>query len=141
MDWNHLYASFDGRLNRKPYWIANLILIAAGAMLSYLLLKIFGLTVATIFSLIWLYPTFALNVKRAHDRNRPTWLIAVFFGLLVLVDLAQIFGLDRTGEDEPTTLFLLIGIPWFALALFFFVDLGFLRGTKGSNRYGPDPLA
>ena len=64
----------------------------------------------------------------------------IFFGLLVLINLIQIFGLDRAG-DEPTTLFLLISIPWFALALFFFVDLGFLRGTRGPNRYGPDPLA
>ena len=140
MDWNYLYASFDGRLNRKPYWIANLILIAAGMILSYLLLKIFGLSVATIFSLMWLYPTFALNVKRAHDRNRPTWLMAVFFGLLVLLTLLQFFEIDQVG-GEPTTLFLLVSIPWFVLAFFFFIDLGFLRGTRGPNRFGPDPLA
>jgi uncharacterized membrane protein YhaH (DUF805 family) len=139
VDWNYLYASFDGRLNRKPYWIANLILIAAGMTLSFVLVSTAGLTAATVFSLVWIYPTFALNVKRAHDRNRPTWLIVAFFGLLVLINLSQVFGLDRTG-DEPTTLLLILGIPWFLLALFFFVDLGFLRGTRGPNRYGPDPL-
>ena len=29
----------------------------------------------------------------------------------------------------------------FVVALWFFVELGCLRGTVGPNRYGPDPLA
>ena len=27
------------------------------------------------------------------------------------------------------------------VALWFLIELGFLRGTEGDNRYGPDPLA
>jgi uncharacterized membrane protein YhaH (DUF805 family) len=139
MDWKYLYANFDGRLNRKPYWLANIALILAGIALQTIVIRTLGFAAALIFSLIWLYPTFALNVKRAHDRNRPTWLMAIFFTLLVIMILMQVFGLDQAG-DEPTTAFLIVGISWFALAAFFFVDLGFLRGTVGTNRYGPDPL-
>ena len=140
MDWNYLYTSFDGRINRKPYWIANLILIACGMAVQVFILFALGMFAGLVFSLVWTYPAFALNLKRAHDRNRPTWVIALLFGLLVLINLLQIFGLDRVG-NEPTTPFLFIAIPWLVLALFFFVDLGFLRGTVGPNRFGPDPLA
>ncbi len=139
MDWNYLYNRFDGRLNRKPYWIANAILILAGTVLQTIVIRTLGFAAALIFTLIWFYPAFALNVKRAHDRNRPTWLMAIFFVLLVIMILMQVFGVDQV-DDEPTTAFLIVGISWFALAFFFFVDFGFLRGTVGPNRFGPDPL-
>jgi uncharacterized membrane protein YhaH (DUF805 family) len=139
MDLNYLYIRFDGRLNRKTYWLANIALILAGTALQKVFALIFGLAGALLLNLIWIYPTFALNVKRAHDRNRPSWMMVVFFALLVIMILMQEFGLYEVG-DEPTTAFLIIGIPWFLLAAFFFVDLGFLRGTVGPNRYGPDPL-
>ncbi len=139
MDWNYLYTSFDGRINRKPYWIANLVLILCGMTLLILILSTLGMFAALVFGLVWIYPTFSLNVKRAHDRNRPTWLVVVFFGLLVFINLIQIFGFDRIG-GEPTAFFLIVAIPWFLLALFFFVDLGFLRGKAGPARSGPAPL-
>lgn len=139
MDWNSLYTSFDGRINRKPYWIGVLLLVGAGIFLQILVLSTMGKLAALLFGLVWLYPSFALNVKRAHDRNRPTWLVAAFFGLLFLINLIQVFDLDQI-DDKPTALFLFTGIPWFLLAMFFLVDLGFLRGTVGPNRYGPDPL-
>lgn len=139
MDWKYLYTSFDGRLNRKRYWLGNIMLILAGMVLQTIIIRTLGFAAALIFSLIWLFPAFSLNVKRGHDRNRPAWLMAAFFALLVAVILMQVFGLDQI-DDEPTTAFLIVGIPWLLLGLFFFVDLGFLRGTSGQNRYGADPL-
>jgi uncharacterized membrane protein YhaH (DUF805 family) len=35
---------------------------------------------------------------------------------------------------------LFIGID-IVIGVWFVVDLGILRGTKGTNKYGPDPLA
>jgi uncharacterized membrane protein YhaH (DUF805 family) len=34
-----------------------------------------------------------------------------------------------------------VGAFNFFVALWFFVELGFFRGTRGPNRFGPDPLA
>ena len=95
---------------------------------------------AIIFGLVLLYPSFAINVKRAHDRNRPTWLVVVFFAVLILLNVLQLLGLGQTA-DGPTTLYLVIAIPWFIFAVYLFVELACLRGTSGDNRYGPDPLA
>jgi uncharacterized membrane protein YhaH (DUF805 family) len=34
----------------------------------------------------------------------------------------------------------LTGAVAFAFSVWLFVELGFLRGTRGPNRFGPDPL-
>ena len=34
----------------------------------------------------------------------------------------------------------LLNIIVFVVSIWFFVELGCLRGTVGSNQYGPDPL-
>ena len=34
----------------------------------------------------------------------------------------------------------LTGVVAFAFSVWLFVELGFLRGTRGPNRFGPDPL-
>lgn len=140
MDWNYLYASFSGRLNRKPYWIAAIPLMVAGlvsqAAVTFLMGPLAGMAVGILF----LYPSFALTVKRAHDRNRPTWLIGAFFILMVLITLLTPPDIEQM-EASPSTPFLLAAIVWLVMSLFFLIDLGFLRGTVGPNRYGPDPLA
>lgn len=140
MDWNYLYASFSGRLNRKPYWIAAIVLSIAGIVLQLLVTFLLGQLAGFVVGVIFLYPSFALTVKRAHDRNRPTWLIGAFFVLMVLITLLTPPDIEQM-EASPSTPFLLAAVVWFVMSLFFLIDLGFLRGTVGPNRYGPDPLA
>ena len=139
MDWHYLFISLDGRINRQPYWIGAILVAIAGLLIQYLALMTLGPLAALVIGLICLYPSFALMLKRAHDRNRPTWLIAIFFGLMAAATLLRPDDVDNM--TETPTLFVLIAIPWILLSLFFLVDLGFLRGTRGPNRYGPDPLA
>jgi uncharacterized membrane protein YhaH (DUF805 family) len=38
-------------------------------------------------------------------------------------------------------LYYLLSLITLAVAVWFFVELGCLRGTIGDNQYGPDPLA
>ena len=46
------------------------------------------------------------------------------------------------GPDEaPSTLALMIAVPFTVLGLALLFELGFRRGTQGPNPYGPDPLA
>jgi len=139
MDWHYLFISLNGRINRKPYWIGTILLAVAGFLIQYFTLLTLGPLAALVIGLICLYPSFALMLKRAHDRNRPTWLIAIFFGLMAAATLVRPDDIDNMTE-APTS-FMLVAIPWILLSLFFLVDLGFLRGTQGPNRYGPDPLA
>jgi uncharacterized membrane protein YhaH (DUF805 family) len=78
----------------------------------------------------WIY--LATAIKRLHDRDRSGWWVVPFL-------------------FAPRLLFwsLLPGAKWFipfdlairAFWLLGIVDMFFLRGTPGSNRFGPDPLA
>jgi len=52
--------------------------------------------------------------------------------------LGEVFSSNISNQLSPAQ----IGFWLFSLALWVWaiVELGFLRGTKGPNRYGPDPL-
>jgi uncharacterized membrane protein YhaH (DUF805 family) len=139
MDWQYLFTSFEGRINRKPFWMAVLVLILVSVVLQFTVMSIAGQTVALIVSLLLLYPNYSLSIKRWHDRNRPDWMLQAFYALLVIIILMQLAGLDRTGT-EPTTLFLIVGAVFLIAAIWLTVELGFLRGTVGPNDHGPDPL-
>ena len=103
--------SFDGRVGRitfLKYWL--LLWMGGLAMLFVLVGLVPGLsadTGKTTVGLLILWPTFAVWIKRLHDRNRP----GIFF--------------------------LLIFIP--VIGVWVLVETFFLRGTKGANRFGPQP--
>jgi uncharacterized membrane protein YhaH (DUF805 family) len=69
----------------------------------------------------------------------PTWVVGGFIVGGVILDLLTLAGLVGTPE-QPTTAFLVLGIPLGVAALVLLIDFGFRRGTAGPNRYGPDPL-
>jgi uncharacterized membrane protein YhaH (DUF805 family) len=76
----------------------------------------------------------AATVKRLHDRDKSGWWIVPFFiapGLL-----------DRLSDwiDAPTAAVFVSAIA-FGLTIWCFVEMLCLRGTRGPNRFGPDPLA
>jgi uncharacterized membrane protein YhaH (DUF805 family) len=85
-----------------------------------------------------LWIIFALSVKRLHDRGRTGWWLAVKYPA-ILVALGLVWA--TLGEREPLStvgVFTVIAVA--GLVLWLFVEIGFLSGTKGPNRYGPDPL-
>lgn len=140
MNWSYLFFSFDGRITRQPFWIA--FLIVAGLELTCHLLVYpmeDGERLSAIISLAYTYPEFAVFAKRGHDRNIPPQVIGAFFLFSVFMDFMVVVGLGGT-RDEPSALLLTLGIPWSLFALVLLVELGLRRGTRGANRYGPDPL-
>jgi uncharacterized membrane protein YhaH (DUF805 family) len=78
----------------------------------------------------------AIGVKRLHDRDKSGWWIVVFYILPWIVGSAA-NAVDKQGNDTLTLILSLIGL---LLMLWGIVVLGFLRGTRGPNRFGPDPL-
>jgi uncharacterized membrane protein YhaH (DUF805 family) len=135
MDWGYLYTSLEGRISRKPYWLATLLMILVCGPLLFFLLITGGSSVTILVQLLLVYPSFALALKRAHDRNRHPALIVGFFALAVLLDIMQLLGFGAW-RGVPLIIFLL----WLASIILLIIDLGFFRGTKGPNQYGPDPL-
>jgi len=55
-------------------------------------------------------------------------------------DFLDVIGLPITVNDTSNMLALATMIPFAVFGVALLVELGFRRGTVGSNKYGPDPL-
>jgi len=139
MDWAYLFNTFHGRIGRQTFWIGIAALAVAEIFGHVLAEEIQGDRLSAIVDLAYIYPEFAVVVKRAHDRNLPLWLLIAFFGASALLDLLTVLELTGT-DDQPSLLSIGIAIPFTIMFLVLLVELGFRRGTIGPNQYGPDPL-
>jgi len=138
-----LLFSFQGRLNRKPYWtivITVTVVFILLLLLALVALREYGLeflpvTIAILvllyIPLIWI--GLALGAKRLHDRDKSAWWLLVFYALPTILSTAA----DRMEDAE----FILLHAVSFGISIWAFVELGCLRGTVGPNRYGPDRLS
>jgi uncharacterized membrane protein YhaH (DUF805 family) len=135
----------SGRINRAGYWKSLLILCVAGLIVSVVLLTAAGLAaplfiIAAVISFLpWLMWGFSIHTERLHDRNKSAWWLVVFYLLpSVLGHLANLSLLDSAAA---VALHYALAMAAFVLTIWGFVEIGCLRGTAGSNRYGPNPLA
>jgi uncharacterized membrane protein YhaH (DUF805 family) len=76
----------------------------------------------------------ATTVKRLHDRDKSWWWIVPF------LIAPPLLGRLWDWLDDPT-LALLVSAIKFGLSVWWFVELLCLRGTRGPEPVGPDPLA
>ncbi len=145
MDFNYLFLSFDGRINRATWWAGIVILIVINLVLGLFIAAIFGLStfagiLFTLITLALFYPSYAVAAKRFQDRDKPGQ--TALYGLVpaLIASLLQNFGLAGTPE-APNAIGWICSIVTLGVGIWFLVELGILKGTTGSNRYGPDPLA
>jgi uncharacterized membrane protein YhaH (DUF805 family) len=96
------------------------------ARLPLVLVKAIGTVV-----ILWMF--IATSIKRLHDRDRSGWWLVPF--------VAVPYFFDHFSDFLPGGYFMMIGgAIMFVLMIWGFVELYFLRGTKWTNRFGPDPL-
>ena len=149
MDFGYLYTSFEGRINRKRYWMGLIVLIIVMIVVMFVAIFLVGGSVLVndtrtrlvtfVLQLLFLYPSAALIVKRLHDRNRPSYFAAFLLVPMVIKAVTDLMGM--TGDPvSQNALDYLLNIIIFAVSVWFFIELGCLRGTVGPNQYGPDPL-
>jgi uncharacterized membrane protein YhaH (DUF805 family) len=140
MDWAYLLNSFEGRISRRTFWIGITVLVGAEILGHLVAEALQGDRLSAIVDLAFTYPEFAIATKRAHDRDLPIWVLMVFFGGGVVLDLLTVLQLTGNSE-QPSVLSLVIAVPFTVLLAGLLIELGFRRGTIGPNRYGPDPVA
>jgi uncharacterized membrane protein YhaH (DUF805 family) len=75
----------------------------------------------------------ALSAKRFHDLNMSAW-----YTWLLLPGL--IFGLVAQTPNAVGGMYPAIVVIYAVTSLWMIVTLGFFKGTRGSNTYGPDPV-
>jgi len=153
MDWRTLLFSFRGRINRAKYWLATLIytgawllfcLVAAVAMSGIHAVASSALTGAgpTLLALgiiifvgaIW--SSFAVTIKRLHDREMSGWLLLLLWGLPGPLNVIAASWAD----SGSLVLTIVIGLISVTLTIWGFVEIACLKGTTGPNAYGADPL-
>lgn len=149
MSLTHLYARFKGRISRKPYWLGTMLLFVITIIVVIAFIHVgIGTTPGTaghaaavaLFTAALLWPHSALMAKRLHDRNRPTWWLALFLVPVLIKTVKDTLiipddPLQSSGLDYALNALIVVVGCWFL------VELGFLRGTRGPNQHGPDPLA
>jgi uncharacterized membrane protein YhaH (DUF805 family) len=87
-------------------------------------------TAATVF-FVWIF--LATTIKRLHDRDKSGWWMVPFFAVPGLY--------DHFAALVPGYWFAVImGAGMLVLMIWGFVELCFLKGTKWTNRFGPNPL-
>ncbi len=140
-----LFLSVAGRIPRYRWWIGTLAVSAFVLFVFLLLLAIFGggfvrsangRAALFVLQLVWLYAYYCLAEKRFQDRAKPASFALIWIGpqlLSLLLDNLELTGVPNLVEYALATFNFVVGV-WFL------VELGFLRGTVGPNRYGPDPV-
>jgi uncharacterized membrane protein YhaH (DUF805 family) len=145
MDFTYLFTSFSGRISRAPYWQGILILIVTSIVLTIgLVMSITspsgggGMLIAVIVSGLLLFAaSIPLTVKRLHDRGKSGHYAWLIYGSSIVgsaIDSGTRVGNHMSGAGLIVTLITI------AIGFWFFIELGFFRGTPGPNAYGPDPL-
>ncbi|MBT9291306.1 DUF805 domain-containing protein [Prosthecodimorpha staleyi] len=133
------FFGLDGRLGRAQFWKRNfqlMILLFLGVVVLVPLTRLMGrnpflLALLALFPLIAIAGTGSLIVRRLHDHGRPTWLALPY----LVVSLA---GLVPSPPGRTQAQLMAMGLITLA-SVILFVHLYCLRGTRGPNRYGPDP--
>ena len=132
------YADFSGRSRRMEYWMFTLLSAIVGTVIVLLMfggmpldamsdpnalaadaqpgaLFYVGAVIAAVWGLGSLIPSIAVTVRRFHDRDMSGWW---YLGFIVAS------AIPIVGFVASIALLVLMVLP----------------GTKGPNRFGPDPL-
>jgi uncharacterized membrane protein YhaH (DUF805 family) len=146
MDYAWFLFSFKGRINRARYLVVQLALLTFWLMLWLKFSFHFAsqweaLHWVIAITMIWI--SAATTVKRLHDRNRSGWwaiailivnrLAYAYYGLFFGLS----FGVDISIAKE--LLLVMLAVALSLLQTWVVIELVFVMGTDGPNRFGPDP--
>jgi uncharacterized membrane protein YhaH (DUF805 family) len=144
MDYAWLLFSFRGRINRARFLVVQLALLSLWFMVWVKLpLHFASQWEPWVLSIAMIWINAATTVKRLHDRNRRGWWAVAIFVVnrLSYVYYGLFFG-SYFGVDISTAGQLLLVMVVVALSLlqtWVVIELFFMIGTDGPNRFGPDP--
>ncbi len=150
-----LYFQPAGRIGRARFWLGWLGLLLIEAAFNYWLVTgLFGrdpLDPATgtltkpafqlvlLGNVIFLFPLFVLFAKRFHDRNKGAVWTLPYIAVFAAMIAALITG--DVKPDGASAVTAALAALYIAVSVWIIVELGCLKGTPGTNRFGRDPLA
>jgi len=145
-----LFTSFDGRIGRMAYWFGILVLVLVSPFSFKAIMssnpfqaafsKIGELgPVGLLWTLGLLIPLAALNTKRLHDMGKSGLVAVLFYAPAALSAFTLFTGYTPPGFDKIMSWTLALAGVLGATSAWFLFRLGLKGGTRGPNKYGPDP--
>src|SRR5262245_54404523 len=114
MDLKKFYFSPVGRVNRKQFWLWLILpLTAIGILLA-----------------------FVDAATGNYDTETGIGLLSGIFALLSLIPPVLVY-IKRFHDRDKSGWWVLIGLIPIIGAIWLLIELGFLQGTSGPNRFGP----
>lgn len=129
MDWKYLLTNFNGRINRQPFWLSFVTLALVTMALIWGIMAALG---------TWT-PTGEAGSYSIQMSPLGWALCAVVYVALIWFGLA--IQIKRWHDRNKSGWWVLIGLVPVIGGIWALVETGFLSGTPGDNRFGPDPLA
>ena len=140
-NWRHAFFSLHGRLSRRSFWLAALIVTALSPLVYFALATLLGATLsgdrneviavaAFIEFVVMLYPRVAIEIKRLHDFDWSGWW-ALPMNLLQLFAVLVYSAAMQSVDSEGTRVGLGVSI-----LLVLYIALGTPSGDRRQNRFG-----
>jgi uncharacterized membrane protein YhaH (DUF805 family) len=121
-----LLFGFQGRANRAKFWLVALAIF----VIEVIIFAVLGGTTAM-----------SDNPEQAMANIGPVAGIALFVFGVVALWISIAVAVKRYHDRNKSGWWVLIVFVPIIGGLWYLIECGFLRGTPGSNNYGPDPLA
>jgi uncharacterized membrane protein YhaH (DUF805 family) len=115
-DYKQFYLTAQGRVNRKQLWLR---LIVPAFIINLVLLMIDAAT-------------------GTYNNEYGIGLLSGIFGLAIIVPSILVY-IKRWHDRDKSGWWMLILLVPIVGAIWFLIELGFLPGTPGPNRFGPPP--
>jgi uncharacterized membrane protein YhaH (DUF805 family) len=113
-DYQQFYFSAEGRVNRQQWWLRLILPILVIMLVLHLIDSILG----------------------TYDAELKVGILTGIFSLFTVIPGIIVY-IKRFHDRDKSGWWVLIGIIPILGALWLLIELGFLAGTPGSNRYGP----
>lgn len=151
-EWWVFFTSFKGRTARTPYNLFGLgliIMTLISTLIDYMIMGPAFLGrdeihyAGWIFTIISVWPGTAIVTRRLHDRNKSGWLQVYYVWLPTVAYCMLGYFIESISAHANLLTMLGILIVLFTLGItivVFTIILSCAKGTKGPNRFGPDPL-
>ena len=145
LDWKDLLSGFNGRINRAKYWLWILLLFIFNSLLVLLMFPFIrmgwgGVLIYIVgYAIILpvaLWTGLATAIKRLHDRDKSGWWMVLFWLVPFMLQLMTTTFFPTKSYGFGT----IIGLAGVVIGIWGFIEIACLAGTRGPNRFGPDPL-
>lgn len=123
-----LLFSFNGRINRAKFWLGTVCLIVVYVILA-------------IISSVTMAPMTVSQSGQVQGGGMGIVGIIVLIIYIAMIWPSVALGVKRFHDRDKSGWWVLISLVPIIGGLWYLIECGFLEGTKGPNKFGPDPLA